>query len=293
MNSKTMSYLSFLRIQYSMGNDDSKIINYVLFGKREELTQFPETGPVKLLTGAAEWTEFRPVYLFWDKTDEMLMRFYERWQNRRQMRYRYLSFVVKRHMQNKYKEVFLSNPETLFLSERAEKEIPRDFWEAEPPFKESLFSGFGKAMAIRMLGKTTHAVTVFLALESECRYAEVLEWLVQAESAAGTKMTNLFLLGAPQQKEYGEELLEQFYEETGLAGSFYPDEECRKLLAVSEGESLLLDCRGISFGQLGRPAYYIDGAGVRTGKEMRRLGSVCKACYSLRNHLDRAFLSAL
>ena len=68
-----MSYLSFLRIQCSMGNEENIIVKYVMFGKREQLTQFPGTNPVVILTGENTKTEFRPVYLFWDKTDETMV----------------------------------------------------------------------------------------------------------------------------------------------------------------------------------------------------------------------------
>ncbi len=281
-----------------MGSEEKRIVKYVMFGKRENLTQFPETSPAEILTGADETTEFRPVYLFWDKTDEVMVRFYEQWRNSEKTGLasvfgRTLSVVAKRHIQNKYKEVFLSNPETLFLSERAKEEIPRGFWREEPVTQEELFAGFGREAAVDILKQTTRSITVFFVLGRECRYDEVWEWLLEAETAAGPDMTNLFLLGEPQQQEYGEDILERFYTETGLAGSFYEASECRRIIAMTTGDVLLLDCLGLPLGQLGRPAYYIDGTGVRTGKEMRRLTGVCKACHSLRNHLDRAFLSAL
>lgn len=293
-----MSYLSFLRIQCSMGNEENKIIKYVMFGKREQLTQFPGTKPAVILTDDGDKTEFRPVYLFWDKTDETLVRFYEERANASDKGWsrlfgKTLSAVAVRHIQNKYKEVFLSNPETLFLSEKAEREIPQGFWKERPEQREALFSAFGKREALRMLKRAEKETTVLFAPDRDCRYEDALEWLRKAETAAGTRMSNLYLLGLKECRERGEDILEQFYAETGIAGSFYTDTECKRIIAMTEGEVLLLDCLGLSIRQLGRPTYYIDGSGVRTEKEMRRIQGVCKACQSLRMYLDRAFLSAL
>ena len=293
-----MSYLSYLRIQCSMGNDESNIINYVIFGKREELTQFPGTDQVEILTGENEKIQFRPIYLFWDKTDEMLVRFYEQWEagektGLQSVFWKGLSVLGKSHIRSKYREVFLTNPETLFLSHRAENEIPDSFWRERPRLQKEWFQGFGKEKARNLLGKLQCEVTVFLVLDEECNYEEVQTWLLLAEGAAKVNMKNLFLFGGQEQKENGEEVLEQFYMETGLAGSFYPVSDCKKIISQTQGDVLLLDCLGLSVSEVGRPTYYIDGAGVRTEKEIRRLAGVCKACHSLRNHLDRAFLSAL
>ncbi len=293
-----MSYLSFLRIQCSMGNDENKVIKYVIFGKREQLTQFPDTRPAVILTGDNEKTEFRPVYLFWDKTDETMVRLCEQSIQASDAGFarifgKVLSAMAIRHIQSKYKEVFLSNPETLFLSEKAEKEIPPVLWREMPAPREELFLGFGKKEALNILTMAERKTTILFAPGRECRYDEVWEWLLEAESAAGTAINQLFLLGYPEQKENVEDVLERFYNETGIAGSFYPETECRRITAMIDGDVLLLDCLGLPFRQLGRPTYYIDGTGVRTEKEMHRIQRVCKACQSLRNHLDRAFLSAL
>lgn len=288
-----MSYLSFLRIQCSMGNEDRKIIKYVMFGDRENMTQFPKTDVVKIDMGLHETTEFRPVFLFWDKTDELLVRFYEKWSISGKRILRNLSVAVKRHMQNKYKEVFLCHPETLFLSERADKEIPLDFWREIPGRQKILSESFAGATLLDILGQSEREVTVFLILGGESNYEKVSEWLSEADRIAGPKMTDLFLFGDSEQKEDAEALLENFYEETGLAGSFCAVSECRRTGASIRGEVLIVDGRGLLAEQVGRPTYYIDGAGVRTRKEMKKLAGVCKGCYSLRKHLDRAFLSAL
>ena len=293
-----MSYLSSLRIQCSMGNDESKIINYVIFGKREELTQFPETKPVTVLTGEEERTQFRPIYLFWDKTDETLVQFYEQWRAAGKTGWTAsfgngLCALAQRHIRNKYKEVFLCDPETLFLSERAEKEIPIDFWIEKPPIHRAIFGAYGKETARKILGNASGKMTLFLVLNEECYYEEEQTWLFQAEREAKETLRDLFLIGGKEQKEKCEEILELFYMETGLAGSFYPLAEYKRILSETEGDVLLLDCLGLSVSEIGRPTFYIDGAGVRTEKEIRRLAGVFKACHGLRNHLDRAFLSAL
>lgn len=288
-----MSYLSFLRIQCSMGKGERNIIKYVMFGDRESMTQFPKAAAVEIDMESCEIAEFRPVFMFWDKTDEIMVRFYRQWAISGKKTLRRLSRAVKQHMQSKYKEVFLVCPETLLLSEQAEREIPHEFWEEIPRMQKSLLEPFARGTSLKILGGAEREVTVFLALDEECNYESLAEWLSKADHMAGLKMKDLFLLGDSGQKEKAEELLENFYEETGLAGSFCAVSECRRMVMSVGGEVLLVDERGLMTEQVGRPAYYIDGAGVRTRKEMKRLAGVCKGCYSLRMHLDRAFLSAL
>lgn len=293
-----MSYLSFLHIQCNMGNEEKKIYTYVIFGKREQLEQFPQIGPVEIHVGFDEVAEFRPVFLFWDRTDEILVGFYGKWAKSEKRGIgpafgKAISALIKNHIQNKYKEVFLSHPETLFLSENAECEIIPDFWEERPDKKQHLYDGAGKMRAYHVLAQSKEPVSLFIIPGEDCRYDVLLDWIIAAEKAAGLNIADLFLFGTAEQKDNCEEILESFYEKTGLAGSFLPVSECRKMVAYAKDEVLLLDGVGLSIGQIGRPVYYIDAAGVRTGKEMKRFSGVCKVCYSLRNHLDRAFLSAL
>lgn len=283
-----------------MGNVENKIIKYVMFGKKEELLQFPGTDPAVILTGDDDKTEFRPVYLFWDKTDETMVRILERQNSfadtghgRRRFPGKLLETVAVKYIQNKYKEVFLSNPETLFLSESAEVEIPPILWKEKPVPKEEWFLGCGKREALRMLAQTKQDITVLYAPEPSWTDDEAWEWMLLAEKAAGTRLTNLCMFGDLEQKERGEDVLDRFYMETGIAGSFYADTDCRRVIAMTEGEVLLFDCLGLSLCLIGRPTFYIDGAGVRTEKEMRRIRSICKGCQSLRMQLDRAFLGAL
>ncbi len=276
-----------------MSNEDRKIIKYVMFGDREHMTQFPKAGAVEIAVGPYEIIEFRPVFLFWDKTDEILVRFYGQWVISGKKIFGWLSEAVKRHMQSKYKEVFLSHPETLFLSEKAQREIPIGFWGEVPGIQKSLEEQFAENTSLKIFEAAEREVSVFFMLGGECNYERLAQWLSKVDGIAGLKMTDLYLFGDAYQKEYAEELLESFYEETGMAGSFCGISESRRMMTMTRGEVLLVDERGLLAEQVGRPAYYIDGAGVRTRKEMRRLTGVCKGCYSLRMHLDRAFLSAL
>lgn len=293
-----MSYRSFLRIQYSMGNEENTIIKYVMFGKREQLTQFPGTSPAVVLTGDGHKTEFRPLYLFWDKTDETMVHLLEKQENvkdtgRKRFRRKIAEKVAVKFIQNKYKEVFLSSPETLFLSESAQTKIPPVFWKSRVLPREEWFLGFGKKEALRMLAQAKGKITVFYAPEKEWNTEEVWDWLQAAEKAGGTRLENLCIFGDAEQKDRGEDLLDRFYVQTGIAGSFYAETECRRVEAMTDGEVLLIDCRGMALRSVGRPDYYIDAAGVRTEKEMRRIRGVCKACQSLRMQLDRVFLGAL
>ena len=293
-----MSYLSFLRIQCSMGNEEDKIIHYIIFGKREELTQFPSADREVCLTGEDGTVKVRPIYLFWDKTDELFVSLYEKNRFAETLRFasafkRGLSVMATKHIRNKYKEVFLSNAETLFLSERAQKEIPPEWWSAYPETQYRMQRSYACEKALQLLAKAEHGLAVFLVLEEECCYEQLQLWLCRLEGCAGANIKSLFLFGLPEQKESGEDVLETFYTETGLAGSFYTVAECKRILAATKDEVLLLDCRGLPVEEIGRPTFYIDGSGVRTEKEIRRFSGICKACDSLRNHLDRAFLSAL
>ncbi len=298
MNSKSMSYLSFLRIQYSMSNEEKLIIKYVMFGKREQLTQFPGTNPVVILTGDNKKTEFRPVYLFWDKTDETMVHILEKQKNamdtgRICFSGKVLETVAVKYIQNKYKEVFLSSPETLFLSESAQTKILPVLWKETPVPREEWFLGFGKREALRILSQAKREITVLYVTEPDWTADEVQEWMQLAEEAAGPRLVNLCMFGEAEQKDRGEEVLDRFYVETGIAGSFYAKTECRRVAAMTKGDVLVLDCRGLSLCMVGRPTYYIDAAGVRTEREMRRMKGVCKGCQSLRMQLDRAFLGAL
>lgn len=293
-----MSYLSFLRIQYSMGNEENIIIKYVMFGKREQLTQFPGTNPAVVLTGEDEKTEFRPVYLFWDKTDETMVRILEHQSaSADSVRIRFpgkvLEMVAVKYIQNKYKEVFLSSPETLFLSESAQTKILPVLWKETPVPREEWFLGFGKREALRILSKVTREISILYVAEPDWSAKQLRQWMQAAEQAAGAHLGNFCMFGEEEQKDRGEEVLEQFYLETGIAGSFYAEPECRRVAAMTKGDVLLIDCLGLSLAMVGRPTYYIDAAGVRTEREMRRMKGVCKGCQSLRMQLDRAFLSAL
>ncbi|MBQ8526893.1 MAG: hypothetical protein IJ429_00340 [Lachnospiraceae bacterium] len=281
-----------------MGYDETEIIHYLLFGKKEELSQLPPCHPSVVLEDATGKTEFRPVYLFWDSADEKTMQLYcdcksEEAKGFRGMLRSMLASVAVRHMQNKYKEVFLCHPETLFLSEKAEKEIPKLFWKMIPEECGKLHMRYGQREALNLLRTGKERVTLFCVIPDGFAKEDLLAWLFKAEKAAGVRLSDLFLLGDICQKESAEDVLEDFYEETGMAGSFYPAEECKKLIMSVGGYSLLLDCFGLPVKQVGRPTFYIDGAGVRTTKEIHRMEGVCKACSSLRMYLDRAFLSAL
>lgn len=286
-----MSYRFFLRIQCSMGNEEKEIINYIIFGKREELTQFPVSDRSVTLCGEERIIEIRPVYLFWDKTDEIFLQISEKCSAK--MVGSVIARAARKHIQNKYKEVFLNNTETLFLSEKAQREIPVWLHQQRTDVSRSIHLFYAEAKAKTVLAESETEKELFLVLDEDVKYEQLRNWLLETETAAGSRMANLFLFGLQEQKENGELILEEFYEQTGMAGSFYPTEELKRILSETENEVVLLDGRGLSVGMIGRPSFYMDGAGVRTEKEMRRLSGVCKACYGLRNHLDRAFLSAL
>ncbi len=295
-----MSYLSFLHIQCSMGYDETEIINYVIFGERAQLEHFPGGKPEVILDDETGKVRIRPLYFFWDKADEKLLRLYEGCQKREEQYSGKLSAVMRlasamilRYIQNKYREVFLSYPETLFLSEKAEAEIPQALWKRMPDRHENLHLLFGERSALEVLGGCEREMTLFLMIPPECRYERLLSWLLEAEQKAGVYLADLFVFGELQQKEGTEEMLDEFYEETGLAGSYYMISECKKMLAPVSRDSLFLDWRGLTLQEVGRPSFYVDGAGIRTGREIHKLKGVCDECRSLRNQLDRAFLSAL
>lgn len=293
-----MSYLSFLHIQCSMGYDETEIIKYVIFGEREELAHLPPCEPSIVVPGIQVRTELRPLYLFWDKTDERVVRLYESFDKKERGRCgsalgKAVSSIAVKYMQNKYKEVFLSQPETLFLSEKAQKEIPGEFWQTLPNPQIALHHRFGEREVLGILASAKRKLSLLIILPQECVYDELETWLLRVEELAGVYLGELFLLGMICQKERGEDVLDAFYEQTGLAGSFYPLSEYRKLMSMVGNRSILLDYAGLPVKELGRPVFYVDGAGVRTRKELQRMGGVCEACRSLRNHLDRAFLSAL
>ncbi len=295
-----MSYLFFLHIQCSMGQRENEIVYYVIFGKREELEQLPVCDPVYVLEDEEESVELRPIYFFWDRSDEKLVHLYERCEKERERAGGLKSYLlhsvsdfILNHMRNKYKEVFLSNPEALFLSEKAEKEMHPQLWKRPPAKQDRLHQIYGARQALEILEAHPKKIALFLALSKECRYERISQWLLEAERVGGEGMSDLFLFGEAHQKESSEEVLEIFYEETGLAGSFYPIHEYKKMLMSVSEETLLLDFYGMSMKEIGKPTFYIDGAGVRTRRENQRLKGVCNACKSLRNQLDRAFLSAL
>ena len=298
-----MSYLSFFLIQYSMGYDDTEIINYVIFGKREELEHFPCGEPFVILSEGEERVKIRPLYLFWDHVDEQLLQLlrdrdlahmrkglFAKVKNLLESRRRNM---VVHHVQNKYKEVFLSNPETLFLSESAREQIPEQLFGKMPGGAERLHRMFAREEALSLCQSCPGELAFFFVLPEEFSAEDLRQWLLDVEGAADVRMSDLFLFGSERQKEQGEEVLEEFYERTGLAGSFYGREDCKKMLSIVSGSSLFVDCFGLPVTEIGRPTFYIDGSGVRTAREIRRLGGVCKGCKSLRNHLDRAFLCAL
>ncbi len=297
-----MSYLSFFLIQYSMGYDDTEIINYVIFGKREELEHFPCGEPFVILGSGDERVKIRPLYLFWDHTDEQILPFLYALTDSGQQgllgKLRILlgdkrRNVILHHMQNKYREVFLSDPETLFLSEKASAEIPGELFKERPDGDFRLHQLYAKEEVLAVCRSCIGDLSLVFVLPEEFSAETLRDWLLDVERAADVRLADLFLLGSGRQKEYGEEVLEEFYERTGLAGSFYGREDCKKMLSIVSGSSLFVDCFGLPVTEIGRPTFYIDGSGVRTAREIRRLGGVCKGCKSLRNHLDRAFLCAL
>jgi hypothetical protein len=122
-------------------------------------------------------------------------------------------------------------------------------------------------------------------------------------------LADLILMGEEGCREECEGLLDDFYEMTGIAGSFYEEEKLDSLLCRKAGESgthsravpsqkiVLFDAKGLPAsairGTQRGTCYYMDAAGVRTRREIRRMESLGYTCKSLRNELDRAILSTL
>jgi len=283
-----MSYLCCSGIQYSMGNE---IVHYVMFGEREEMERLPGGMPVVRLKGDEE-LELRPLYLFWDKTDERVLDMCE------SKKLSEGNFLMKKmraalvhYIQVKYKEVFLSSPETLFLSEKAKKAIPEMLLPQRGEYLR-LHQLFARQEMCRICRENREGLAAFWVLPEEMPMDFLKEWLEKMESE-GEGLSDLILFGDSWQKESGEEVLEEYYEETGLAGSFCMREDCKRMMSLNSSRILLIDCFGMSMQEIGRPSFYIDGAGVRTDREIHRLKGVCGDCQSLRNHLDRAFLSGV
>ena len=298
-----MSYLSFLHIQYSMGYDDAELINYVIFGKREELQQLPCGEPFVILEEDGKRVKIRPLYLFWDHVDEQMLPFLRDkdatcvsggllGKLRKILRDK-RKVIAMYHIQNKYREVFLSDPETLFLSETAREEIPEILFQANPGAGVRLDRMYARKEALSVCRSCPGDLSFFFVLPEEFTAEDLRQWLLDVETAADVRLVDLFLFGSERQKEYGEDVLEEFYERTGLAGSFCMRGDYKKMLSIVSHSSLLVDCFGMSLVEIGRPTFYVDGSGVRTAKEIRRLRGVFRGCKSLRNHLDRAFLCAL
>lgn len=103
------------------------------------------------------------------------------------------------------------------------------------------------------------------------------------------------------EKEWLEDKLEYFLEETGVAGMCYQvsgDKWQNPLRKVSEQtetqeEIVLIDFAGRPLRELWGIDYYIDAAGKRSRKEIRKLKDRKTRVRALRNYLDRAFYTTL
>lgn len=136
-----------------------------------------------------------------------------------------------------------------------------------------------------------------------------------------TQITDLmFFTDAEEEKEWIEDKMDDFLEETGVAGMCYlmetetaqmkPDRpgmrsEPAMMTAAKEGRELgnryekaesyrvLLDFAGRPLRELWNIDIYIDAGGRKSGKEIRRLKGRRISAVSLRNYLDRAFYPTL
>jgi hypothetical protein len=151
--------------------------------------------------------------------------------------------------------------------------------------------------------------TLLCVLPDRTEAADLYDWLLQMEEHDGAVLADLILMGEEDCREECERLLDDFYEMTGIAGSFYEEEKLDSLLCRKAGEIgehsravppqkiVLFDAKGLPVsairGTQRGMCYYMDAAGVRTRREIRRMESLGYTCKSLRNELDRAILSTL
>lgn len=128
-----------------------------------------------------------------------------------------------------------------------------------------------------------------------------------------TQITDLiFFTCVEEEKEWIEDKMDDFLEETGVAGMCYPMEKgsgtwenpLRKKRVADSAQTfadaeeitpirILLDFADTPRKSLWDIDFYIDAGGRKSGKEIRRLKGRQISVRSLRNNLDRAFLSTL
>lgn len=292
--------------------------------------------------------EIAPVYFQWDARDKKILKYvreekeaYERCENQdgnpiragkriRKFLYKMFQKLAVVYFRRRYRGVFLENTETLFLSEKSEKEIPDFLWKSKPRETEELHWSYAKETFWEILGqadirKTVNtvdivhrttienatnigggevkrletAITLAFALPEEASPAIFEEWLeeIWENQRVQSKIEDFILIGSSQQQEACEEILDFFYEQTGIAGSFYDGlkqykREMAERVYTDEQPKrkvLFLDCLGVPVKEIGRTAFYIDGTGLKTKGEIRKMVSAGIICKSLRKYLDSIF----
>lgn len=214
------------------------------------------------------------------------------------------------YLQKRYKGVFLENTETLFLSEKARKEIPDYLWNDRLQEMWELHWNYLKVTLEDILKRKSREgekrgapITLVLALPQEGEMMYLEEWLetLWGKPWVQQAVADFMLVGSSQQQEKGEEILEYCYEETGIAGNFYDSmKSYRREMEerVYMGDSvkrkvLFLDCMAVSVKELGKMDVYIDGTGRKTKSEIRRAENAGIRCKSLYKYLDSTFSSKL
>lgn len=189
------------------------------------------------------------------------------------------------------------------VSGRLQEKLPRRMWYAnmEEDFPRSLYEAYAmESLAdIALPLQQSRRPTALLAiLHPDGVTQELLEELL---GYAG-EMKDLILYSFDEdEKEWLEDKLEYFLEDTGVAGMCYQmsgdkwQNPLRKPLeqTKSQEEIVLIDFAGRPLRELWGIDYYIDAVGKRSRKEIRKLKDRKTRVRALRNYLDRAFYTTL
>lgn len=254
-----------------------------------------------------------PLFLVWKGKDETYLHKISKWREQKQTGF--LQVVVCRlsriYFGKRYREIFDCDTATLLLSEKAEKELPDFLWKPQSGQnrKQIKWRELSRLYSARELERILLAqktcLTLLVALPDDDSVWEIPAWLADTEEKSGAKLCDLVIFGTAEQREMCEEMLDDFYEKTGIAGSFYETvfyQTQTPLTWIGEERQessvcVLYDAKGIPIQTLSKRGiwadYYMDAAGVRSRREIRRLESSGITCKSIRNDLDRAILSTL
>ena len=207
--------------------------------------------------------------------------------------------------------------ECVVLSDEMQQLLGKTLW--YPNMTEAFPKGLQKAFALESFAETIRRrresgkrTSLLVILPPEGITQEELEELLQE---AQETENLVFYSFTEEEKEWLEDKLDDFLEETGVAGMCYLMEKendrwenplrrkgTSEAVAASmddktdrktEDYVLLLDFAGRPPRELWGIDCYIEGGGKMSRKEIRRLKGRRVAVVTLRNYLDRAFLSTL